>query len=28
VHPWPMGKDPAREARRKGFDPKVEVIGP
>lgn len=28
VHPWPAGKDPAVEARRKGFTPHVEVIGP
>jgi len=28
VHPWPMGKDPAMEARRKGFPVKMEVIGP
>jgi len=28
VHPWPMGKDPAQEARRKGYSPQVEVIGP
>lgn len=29
VHPWPMGKDPATEAKRKGYSPiKMEVIGP
>lgn len=28
VHPWPMGKDPETEARRKGYSPTVEVIGP
>ena len=28
VHPWPLGKDPATEARRKGYAPTVEVIGP
>jgi len=29
VHPWPMGKDPAAEAKRKGYAPiKMEVIGP
>jgi len=28
VHPWPMGKNPAEEALRKGFKPRVETIGP
>lgn len=28
VHPWPMGKSPLIEARRKGYKPKVEIIGP
>lgn len=28
VHPWPMGKSPLMEARRRGYQPKVEVIGP
>jgi transglutaminase-like putative cysteine protease len=28
VHPWPMGKDPVIEARRKGYSPTVEIIGP
>lgn len=28
VHPWPVGKDPANEARMKGLTPTTEVIGP
>lgn len=27
VHPWPMGKDPATEARDKGFPVTIDYIG-
>lgn len=28
VHPWPMGKNPVTEAKLKGYEPTVEIIGP